>query len=65
MDLRLRFKDCENIYIGKTKRDLEHFRNIKNGQIEKSAIAAYVWKEKHAMDGKPVLLKQASNKQEF
>ena len=43
--------------IGKTKRNLEtrvkeHFRNIKNGEIEKSAIAAHLWKEKHAMDHK-------------
>ena len=63
-------KDCEKIYIGKTKINLEsrvkeHFRNIKNGEIEKSAIAAHVWKEKHAMDHKPVLLKQAANKQEL
>jgi hypothetical protein len=28
-------------------------------------LAAHVWKEKHAMDYKPVLLKQASNKQEL
>ena len=45
-------KDCEKIYIGKTIRDLEtrveeHFRNIKNGEIEKSAVATYLWKEKH------------------
>ena len=40
----------------------EHFRNIKNAEIEKSAIAAHVWKEKHAMNHKPVLLKQAVNK---
>ena len=46
-------KDCEksNIYIGKTKRNLEtrvkeHFGNIKNGEIEKLAIAAHVWKKK-------------------
>ena len=39
--------------------------NIKNGEIEKSAVAAHVWKEKHAMDHKPVLLKEASNKQEL
>ena len=63
-------KDCKKIYIGKTKRNLEtrvkeHFRNINNGEIEKSAIAAHVWKEKHAMDHKPVLLKQAANKQEL
>ena len=54
-------------YIGKTKRNLEtrvkeHFRNIKNGETEKSAVAAHVWKEKHAIDHKPVLSKQASNK---
>ena len=29
------------------------------------AVAAHVWKEKHAMDHKPVLLKQAANKQEL
>ena len=59
-------KDCEKIYIyiGKTKRNLktrvkEHFRNIKNGEIEKLAVAAHVWKAKHAMDCKPVLIKQA------
>ena len=46
-------KDCKKIYrfIGKTKWDLEtrvkeHFRDIKNGEIEKSAVAEYVWKEK-------------------
>ena len=56
------------ICIGKTKRDLEirvkeHFRN--NGEIEKSAVAAHVWKEKHAIGHIQVLLKQASNKQEL
>ena len=40
----------------------EHFRNIKNGEIEKSAVAAYILKEKHAIDHKPSVLKQASNK---
>ena len=33
--------------------------------MEISAVAAHVWKEKHSMDLKPVLLEQASNKQEF
>ena len=37
----------------------------KNEEIEKSAVGEHVWKEKHAMDRKPVLLKQASNKQEL
>ena len=35
------------------------------GKQKKSAVAAHVWKEKHAMDHKPVLLKQAANKQEL
>ena len=54
-------KVCEKIYIGKTKRNLEtrvkeHFRNIKNGEIEKIAEAAHVCKEKYAMNHKPVVL---------
>jgi GIY-YIG catalytic domain. len=60
---------CKKIYmyIGKTKRDLEtrineHFRNIENWEIEKSVVAGNIWKWKHTMDWKPVLLKQASNK---
>ena len=43
----------------------ECFRNIKNREIEKSAAAPYLWKEKQVMDLKPVPLKQASNKQEL
>ena len=31
----------------------------------KSAVQAHVWKEIHAVNPKPVLLKQASNKQEL
>ena len=30
-----------------------------------TAVTAHIWKEKHVMDYKPVLLKQASNKQEL
>jgi hypothetical protein len=32
--------------------------------MEKSAVVAHVWEEKHAIDHKPVLLKQALFKQE-
>ena len=32
---------------------------------ENSAVAAHVWKEKHAIGDKPALLMQASNKQEL
>ena len=42
-------------------RDKEHFRSVKNEEREKSAVAALVWWEKHAMDDKPVLLKHTSN----
>ena len=41
------------------------YKHLQNGEIEKSAIAAHVWKEQHAVDHKPVLLKQAANKQEL
>ena len=37
--------------------------NIKNGEIEKSAVAAYVQTGKQAMDCKPVLLKQVLKRQ--
>jgi hypothetical protein len=40
---------------------LLHFSNNKNGEIEKLAVAAHVWKEKYAMDRKPILLKQRSH----
>ena len=44
----------------------EQFRIIENGEIEKSVVAAaHVWVEKHAMDCKPVLLKQVPSKQEL
>ena len=36
-----------------------------HGKTYKSAVAEHVWKEKHAMDHKPVLLKQTSNKQKL
>ena len=47
------------------KRKIFLLIQFKNGEIEKLAIAVHVWKEKHAMDHKPVLLKQAANKQEL
>ena len=52
-------------FHNKETRVKEHLGNIKNGEIEKSAVAAHVWIEIHAIDCKPVLLKQASNKQEL
>ena len=56
----------EYLYIGKTKGDLEtRIKEIKNGEMEKPTVTTYVWIQKHAMDRKSVLLKQASNKQEL
>ena len=43
----------------------EHFRDIRKGKTEKSAFAAHVRKDKHTMEHKPILLKQAANKQEL
>ena len=61
---------CMQIYIGKTKRNLEtrvkeHFRNIKNGEIENQQQQHMYGKKKQAGDHKTVLLMQASNKQEL
>ena len=33
---------------------------MKNEEIGKSVVSAQVWKEKHAMDHKPVLIKKNS-----
>ena len=44
------------------RRSKEHFRNIKNREIEKSAVVPHIWKEKYPLEHKPVLLKQVSNK---
>ena len=50
------WKDCEKINVEtKTK---EHFINVKNGEIEISVVAAHLWKKRHTMDLKPILLKQ-------
>ena len=48
-------------YISKMfkSRVKEHFRDIKT-KMEKSVVSQ-VWKEKHVMDCKPILLKQALN----
>ena len=62
--------DCDKIYIGKTKRNIqirtkEHIRNIKFFQIDKSAVAAHFWRTYHEMDSKPKLLKPVNNKTEL
>ena len=51
-------KECDKIYIGKTKRNLktrtnEHFRNIKYRQIEKSAVAAHYCLTGHELNPVP------------
>ncbi|KAJ9584890.1 hypothetical protein L9F63_020745, partial [Diploptera punctata] len=61
---------CEKIYVGKTKRILkirtkEHTTNIKNGEIEKSAVSAHVWSEKHNINSNTKLLKQLENTKEL
>ncbi|KAJ9588811.1 hypothetical protein L9F63_017849, partial [Diploptera punctata] len=54
--------DYNKVYIGKTKINLdtrtkEHFRNIKNGDIEKSTIAAHSLLENHTIEKETLLLK--------
>ena len=39
------------------KLGLKNILKYKNGEIEKSAVIAHVWKEKYAIDPKSVLLK--------
>ncbi|KAJ9573894.1 hypothetical protein L9F63_008754 [Diploptera punctata] len=36
----------------------KHLRNVKNGETEKSAIAAHAWSERHRIETKAKLLKQ-------
>ena len=60
-------KDCEKCYIGQTKRNLktrvkEHFRNIKQKQEDKSAVAFHFWNKNHDIDPNPKLLKGVINK---
>ncbi|KAJ9594437.1 hypothetical protein L9F63_014162 [Diploptera punctata] len=43
----------------------EHIRNTKNGEIEKSAVAAHVWSEKHNINSNTKLLKQLENTKEL
>ncbi|KAJ9595472.1 hypothetical protein L9F63_013336, partial [Diploptera punctata] len=55
-------QESNKVYIGKTKRDLDthkkgHFRNIKNGEIEKSAIVARSLLENHRIEKEAKLLK--------
>ena len=51
------------MYIGQTKRNIsiravEHMRNVKNIEIEKSAIASHVWNKNHRINKEPKLLTQ-------
>ena len=63
-------KECDKIYIGKTKRNLktrtnEHFRIIKYRQIEKSAVAAHYCPTGHELNPVLKLLTSVSNKNEM
>ena len=51
---------CSSIYIGKTKRTLEtrikeHMAAIRQGEMEKSAIAEHAWSQHH-----PILWEETS-----
>ncbi|KAJ9600855.1 hypothetical protein L9F63_000967 [Diploptera punctata] len=60
---QIKCEECEKFYIRKTKRNLktrvkEHLRNVKKGEVEKSAVAAHAWSEKHLIEKEAKLLKQ-------
>lgn len=62
--------DCNEVYIGKTKRNLEtrtkeHFRNIKYKQLDKSAVATHFWTRNHNINPEPKLLKNIAGYQEL
>ncbi|KAJ9576569.1 hypothetical protein L9F63_025533, partial [Diploptera punctata] len=43
----------------------EHLRNVKNGEVEKSAVAAHAWSEKYLIDTKASLIKQIEKQKEL
>ena len=62
--------DCDKMYIGQTKRNIsiraaEHMRNVKNIEIDKSAIASHVWNKNHRINKEPKLLKQLHRRKEL
>ena len=61
---------CEKVYIGQTKRNLEtrtkeHFRNLRLNHLEKSAIASHVWNTGHEINKSATLLKSVNIKNEL
>lgn len=63
-------KDCEETYIGQTRRKIkvrggEHRRNTKNREIEKSAVAKHHWENKHQIDFRPKLVKKVSDRRKL
>ncbi|KAJ9594032.1 hypothetical protein L9F63_014548 [Diploptera punctata] len=43
----------------------EHLRNVKKGEVEKSAVAAQAWSEKHLIEKEAKLLKQIEKPKEL
>ena len=63
-------KQCEKVYIGQRKRNLEtrtkdHFRNLRLYHSEKSAIASHFWNTGHEIDNSANLLKTVNRKNEL
>ena len=49
---KIKCKDCEEYYIGQTSCNLEtrykeHMRHVRNKELNKSAVTAYLWSQKH------------------
>ena len=53
---KINCKQCDKVYIGQTKRNLEtrtkHFRNLRLNHTDKSAIASHFWNTGHEINTK-------------
>lgn len=56
-------QDCDKVYVGQTRRNIkirakEHHRNVRNRDIDKSAVAKHCYEEAHEIKEKPKLLQR-------
>ena len=63
-------KQCEKVYIGQTKRNVEtrtnkHFGNLRLNHTDKSAIASHFWNTGHEINNTASILKSVNKKNEL
>jgi GIY-YIG catalytic domain. len=59
---KINCKQCEEVYIGQTKRNLEtrtkeHFKNLRLNHTDKSTIASHFWNTGHEINNSAIILK--------